>query len=422
MLADAGHDVKGYDVDRDRLNALRSKDIGAETEVCEIVLRALETGRLEFVESPSSSDAFIICVPTPTQGHKPDLSYVETATLEIAALLRVDDAVILESTVPPGTIERVVVGAIRAAGRDPDEFRILHCPERVIPGAIVHELKTNSRVIGGRKPGDAEHGSKLYESFVTGVIYTTDCTTAELVKVVENTFRDVNIAFANELALLCEELGVDAWETIRLANEHPRVSILSPGAGVGGHCIPVDPHFLSNANPFVTELIQTARRINERMPDIIVRRIVSRVSVPPREAIITLLGAAYKPNVDDTRESPTERIDELLRERGFTTRIYDPLVRRFSRPLCANLDAAVESSDALVFVTEHDVFHTIDPDTVGKLMRNRLVICGKPPYNPERWRNAGFSMYILGAAAASDSHGLDMRQTMKGTKALISPR
>jgi len=410
MLADAGHDVVGYDVDAGRLNALRAREIEAEPEVCEIVSRALDGGRLKLVDALAPSDAFLICVPTPTRGHKPDLSYVETATLQVAQLLRAGDAVVLESTVPPGTVERVVAGAIRRSGLEPDQFCIAHCPERVIPGDIVRELRTNARVIGGRKPGDAEHARKLYASFVTGPIHTTNCTTAELVKVVENTFRDVNIAFANELALLCEELGVDVWETIRLANEHPRVSILSPGPGVGGHCIPVDPHFLSNANPFVTELIQTARRINERMPDIIVRRVASHVALEPREAIVTLLGAAYKPNVDDTRESPTERIDELLRDRGYSTRIFDPLARRFSRPLCQNLNDAVRGSDALVLITEHDVFRAMDTFAVSKLMRYPLLICARPPYNMPAWRDAGFTTYVLGA------HERDELSTLGGSQ------
>jgi UDP-N-acetyl-D-mannosaminuronic acid dehydrogenase len=398
MLADAGHDVSGYDVDGALLGALRAKRISAEPEVAEIVSKALDSGRLHLVDALSPSDAFLICVPTPTHGHKPDLSYVEAATLAIAPLLRPGDAIILESTVPPGTVERVVAGAIRRCALEPNDFRIAHCPERVIPGAIVHELRTNARVIGGRKDGDAQYARELYASFATGPIHITDCTTAELVKVVENTFRDVNIAFANELALLCEELGVDVWDTIRLANEHPRVSILSPGPGVGGHCIPVDPHFLSNANPFVTELIQTARRINERMPDIIVRRIATRVPLEPRDANIALLGAAYKPNVDDTRESPTERIDELLRERGYNTRIFDPLARRFSRPLCSTLDEAVSECDAVVLITEHDIFRQIDPFAMRPLVRHPLFVSARPPFNLQSWREAGFLTYVLGAA------------------------
>ncbi len=401
MLAEAGHEVDGFDVDPARREALRAHDVFGEREVADIALEALGSGRLTIVDHPVASDAFLICVPTPTHGNRPDLSYVEAATAEIAPLLRRGDRIVLESTVTPGTVDRVIVSAIRAAGKNPDDFRIAHCPERVIPGAIVFELRNNARVIGGRAPGDAEFARDLYASFARGPIHITDCVTAELVKVVENTFRDVNIAFANELALLCEELGVDVWETIALANEHPRVSILSPGPGVGGHCIPVDPHFLSNANPFVTELIQTARRINERMPEVIVRRVVSHVSTLARDSTITLLGAAYKPNVDDTRESPSERIDQLLRERGYKTRIYDPVAKSFSRPLCSSLEDAVEGSDALVLVTEHDVFRAIDPVRVLPLMRTPTLICGRPGVDTEAWRDAGFTVYVLGARSTA---------------------
>jgi UDP-N-acetyl-D-mannosaminuronic acid dehydrogenase len=399
MLANAGYAVDGFDVDNGRLEALRAGNFGVEVEVCDLVNEAVTTGRLEFTERLRSTDAYLICVPTPTRNHRPDLSYVEAATASIVPVLQPGALIVLESTVPPGTVERVVAATLRSHGKNPDDYRLAHCPERVMPGSIVRELRNNARVIGGRRAGDAEVARELYASFVDGPIHVTDCLTAELVKVVENTYRDVNIAFANELALLCEELGADVWETIRLANEHPRVSILSPGPGVGGHCIPVDPHFLSNANPFVTELIQTGRRINERMPDVIVRRIQAHLRRPAHEATVTLLGAAYKANVDDTRESPTERIDELLRERGVATRIYDPIARSFSRPLAATLYDAVIGSDALVLLTEHDVFRDIDAAFVRSLMREPVLICGRLGLDVGAWRAAGFTVYVLGAGA-----------------------
>src|SRR4029077_3441481 len=205
--------------------------------------------------------------------------------------------------------------------------------------------------------------------FVDAQMYETDCMTAELVKVIENTFRDVNIALANELALLCEELGVDAWEAIRLANEHPRVNILNPGPGVGGHCIPIDPHFLADANPFLTELIQTARRVNARMPNHVVRRVRELVPAPAHGKKIALLGASYKANVDDSRESPTEKIDELLREHGYATAIYDPVASGFSRPLARTLEEALDGADAVILVVDHDAFASIDPHAAARAMR-----------------------------------------------------
>ena len=258
-------------------------------------------------------------------------------------------------------MDRVVVPALRAAGVDPDTVAIAHCPERVIPGAIVKELRENARVVGGRKPGDAERARALYATFTTGEIFTTDNVTAELVKVIENTYRDVNIAFANELALLSEELGVDAHEAIALANHHPRVNILSPGPGVGGHCIPVDPHFLSNANPFVTELIQTSRRINERMPHVVVRRIAEYV--PPRE------GATHR---DPGRRLQGERrrharvADRARRGAAARARLRDARVRPRRRALSRRADARrsktpLRGADAIVLMVGHDAFGALDP-------------------------------------------------------------
>ncbi len=397
MMALGGHDVVGNDVDPRVLDALRHGARHVKEEpVRTLVLAALEGGRLIFsADVPDDAAAYIICVPTPTIDHKPDLSYVRAAAQATAPHLRAGDLVILESTVPPGTMDRVVVPALREAGVDPDTVCVAHCPERVIPGAIVEELRGNARVVGGRKPGDAERAAELYRSFCDGEIYVTDNITAELVKVVENTYRDVNIAFANEFALLSEELGVDAHEAIALANKHPRVNILSPGPGVGGHCIPVDPHFLSNANPFVTELIQTARRINERMPHVVARR-VGELAPPHAGATVAILGAAYKANVDDTRESPTERVEELLHERGYATRVFDPVADRWHAPLSASLEDAVRGCDAIVLMVGHDAFGAIDPVAVGRLCARRVVVDTRGFFDRERWEEAGFEVHVLG--------------------------
>ncbi len=246
---------------------------------------------------------------------------------------------VLESTVPPGATERVFERALRAAGKSIDDYDVAHCPERVIPGAIMEELR--DQCPRRRRPhrcATREIVRDLYASFCEGPISThVRSRVAEFVKVVENTFRDVNIAFANELAIVAEDLGIDVWETIALANKHPRVDILQPGPGVGGHCIPVDPTFLSDANPFVTELVQSARRVNDRMPHRIVRRIAELVD-PDRGRKIALLGAAYKADVDDARESSAVRIDALLRERGYETAMYDPLGHALSRAALRDAD------------------------------------------------------------------------------------
>jgi UDP-N-acetyl-D-mannosaminuronic acid dehydrogenase len=405
MMALAGHDVVGYDVDPRVLRALADGAAHVkEKPVRALVVKALRSKKLTLSsEIPAGSQAYVLCVPTPTIDHKPDLSFVQSASAAVAAVLNPGDLLIVESTVPPGTMDRVVVPALRAAGVDPDSVAIAHCPERVIPGAIVKELRENARVVGGRKPGDAEQARALYASFTSGAINTTDTMTAELVKVIENTYRDINIAFANELALLSEELGVDAHEAIALANQHPRVNILSPGPGVGGHCIPVDPHFLSNANPFVTELIQTARRINERMPHVVVRRIVEHVAARDG-AIVAILGAAYKANVDDTRESPTERVEELLRERGYLTRVYDPVAERYRGELAASLEDAVRGADALVLMVGHDAFAAIDPVAIAPLLRRRLLIDTRAFLPAARWAAAGYDVYTLGGKRRDPLH------------------
>lgn len=398
MLALGGHDVSGFDVSpRVRAGLRRGADHVADPEVKKLAVDALATGRFAAADSIEPADAFIICVPTPNAPDgRPDLSYVHDATTAIAPLLRAGDLVILESTVPPGTMDRVVAGALRERGISPDDILLAHCPERVIPGAIVRELKQNSRIMGGRTPQAARAAKDLYACFVQADMYETDCTTAELVKVIENTFRDVNIALANELALLCEELGIDAWEAIALANKHPRVNILQPGPGVGGHCIPIDPHFLADANPFLTELIQTARRVNARMPNHVVRRIRELVPGGGATAKIALLGASYKANVDDSRESPTEKIDELLREHGYATAIHDPIASGFKRPLSATLDEAVGGADALVLVVDHDAFRSIDPKAVARLMRGRVVVDARNLFDPAAWQAAGLDLHTLG--------------------------
>lgn len=396
LLAGRGHRVYGYDVNSRLRRGLQRGQVACdEAPVKEAVLAALASGRLHVVDGVPSVQAYILCLPTPTHDGKPDLRFVEAAAAAVAEVAAPGSILVLESTVPPGATERVFERALSAAGKSIDDFHIAHCPERVIPGAIMDELRTNGRVVGGRTPADAEIVKSLYATFCESSISTTSIRTAEFVKVVENTFRDVNIAFANELAIVSEELGIDVWETIDLANKHPRVDILQPGPGVGGHCIPVDPHFLSDANPFATELVQAARRVNERMPHRIVRRLADLVE-PERGHKIALLGAAYKADVDDARESPTVHIDALLRERGYLTAIYDPHVKQFHRPLCSSLDEAVSGADAIVLVTPHSEFRSIRPAAMASLMRTPRMIDTRRFFDAREWEACGFTCYLLG--------------------------
>ncbi|HEY6486746.1 MAG TPA: nucleotide sugar dehydrogenase [Candidatus Cybelea sp.] len=396
LLAQCGHRVYGYDVNAKLRHALQRGEVNAAEEpVRQAVVEALESGRLHVVDGIPSAQAYILCLPTPTHDGKPDLHYVEDAAAEVAAMAEPGAILVLESTVPPGATERIFERALREAGKSIDDFHVAHCPERVIPGAIMEELRTNGRVVGGRTPQDARIVADLYSSFCQSSIAVTSTHTAEFVKIVENTYRDVNIAFANELAIVAEELDIDVWETISIANKHPRVDILQPGPGVGGHCIPVDPHFLSDANPFVTELVQAARRVNDRMPHRIVRRICELVE-PARGRKVALLGAAYKADVDDARESPTHRIDALLRERGYTTSIYDPHVKHFERPLSRTLAEAVTDADALVLVTAHGAFRSIRPAEMVALMRTPRLVDTRNFFEAIEWENCGFACYQLG--------------------------
>ncbi len=397
MLAESGHEVLGYDVDRQLIAALSGGRVDlAEHGVRELARRALESGRLHPSTMPFPADAFIVCVPTPTVDHRPDLRAVEAAFASIAPLVQDGNLIMLESTVPPGTTLSVAERTFRALGRDLDAIHLAHCPERVLPGKIVDELLWNDRIVGGRRTIDAEMARAIYSTFVRGNIHVTDLITAETVKIVENAYRDVNIAFANELAILSEALGIDVWETIELANCHPRVNILSPGPGVGGHCIPVDPQFLANANPFASELIQTARRVNERMPHVVVRKVRELLPADAVGRKVVLLGAAYKPDVDDARETPTLAIERLLADAGYEVAVYDPLVTRYEGTILSDFDAAARDADLLVLITHHTEIRELIPAKVAKLVRSRTLIDTRNALDIDAWNEAGFDVHVIG--------------------------
>jgi UDP-N-acetyl-D-mannosaminuronic acid dehydrogenase len=395
LAACGGHVVFGYDTDADLRDALRRGHVrGCEEDVAAAVRTAMQKGTLHICARLEPADIYVVCVPTPSHGNRPDLRYVEAALADVAKIAGPDALIIVESTVPPGTTERLVRQALRAAGKSFLAPRIVHAPERILPGDIVRELRENDRIIGARTPEDAQAAGAFYASFVTGRLHLTDIRTAEFVKVIENTYRDVNIALANELALFCEEIDIDVWQAIALANNHPRVNLMRPGPGVGGHCIPIDPRFLADQNPFATELIQASRRVNERMPSFVVRRVESLIGEPDGFSKVAILGAAYKANVDDTRESPAVRIAEMLAERGYRIGIYDPVARL---PKAARtLDEAVEGSDAVVLAVAHDAFRTIDPLHVAALVRERVLVDCHNFFGIDAWEAAGFAVYTLG--------------------------
>jgi UDP-N-acetyl-D-mannosaminuronic acid dehydrogenase len=396
VFAQCGHHVYGYDANAQVRRMLQQGIVSVEEPpVRNAVKDALDAHHLQIVDVVPSAEAYVLCLPTPTHDGRPDLSFVENAAGMVAAIAEPGAIIVLESTVPPGTTERIVRRALASHGKAIDDFHVAHCPERVIPGAIMDELRRNARVVGAHTPDDGAIVRDLYASFCVGEIAVTSTAVAEFIKVIENTFRDVNIAFANELAIVAEELGIDVWESIAIANRHPRVDILAPGPGVGGHCIPVDPHFLADAHPFTTELIQSARRVNERMPDRIVRRVADLVE-PAQGHKIALLGAAYKADVDDARESPTIRIDALLRERGYVTSIYDPLVKSFARPLCGTLEETVSGAAALILVTGHAAFRSLCPAEIASMMHVPCLVDTRHFFDTDAWERAGFACYVLG--------------------------
>jgi UDP-N-acetyl-D-mannosaminuronic acid dehydrogenase len=395
LAASNGHTVSGYDTDVAVRAELRAGVVrGNEADVRTLVADVLHEGSLQLGDAVEAADAYVVCVPTPARGDRPDLRYVEAALADVARVASAGELIVVESTVPPGTTERLVRQAMRAAGKPFVNVCVVHAPERILPGDIVRELRENDRIVGGRTAADAERGREFYASFVRAPIHVTDLRTAEFVKVIENTYRDVNIAFANELALFCEEIDIDVWQAIVLANNHPRVNIMRPGPGVGGHCIPIDPRFLADQNPFATELIQSSRRINERMPYLIMRRVVGLIGESNGERKVAILGAAYKANVDDARESPALRLRELLEDGGYRTSIYDPLAE--VPAAAASLEEALRGADALVLAVAHDAFRDIDPYDVALLVNNPVLVDCHNFFRQEPWQLAGFTVYGLG--------------------------
>jgi len=328
------------------------------------------------------------------EGKKPDLSFVESAARSILPLLKKDDLVILESTSPPGTTINVVGRILEEKGLIlGKDIYLAHCPERVLPGRILKELIENDRIIGGINEESAKAAADLYRNIVQGNIYTTDTTTAEMAKLVENTYRDVNIAFVNELALNCEDLGISVWEVIELANKHPRVNLHSPGPGVGGHCIAVDPWFIVSENPNHSKLIKLARNINDSMPEFVVKKIINLIH-KIKNPKVTLLGVAYKADVDDTRESPAVKVLESLKDSSFNIAVYDPHVKYFEHEL-ADFESAFIDSDLIVVLTDHKEFKYLDPEEIKKLVRTPIVFDTKNCLNREKWMIFGFKLHRL---------------------------
>jgi len=385
-IAAQGVRVYGVDVNTATVDAVNAGEVPiVEPDLDVAVAGAVARGHLTAATTPGPADVHIIAVPTPfREGHQPDLSYVRSAAEAIAPCVQPGDVVILESTSPPGTTLKVSewIAAKRPDLRMPHQdaeapqVHVAHCPERVLPGRIMVELVTNDRVVGGLTPACAERAAALYELFCQGEILLTDAASAEMAKLVENSFRDVNIAFANELSNICDRLGFDVWEIIRLANRHPRVNVLNPGPGVGGHCIAVDPWFIVAAAPEEAVLIRQARETNDGRPAGVVARI--RQTARAGETI-ACLGLAFKADIDDIRESPSvEVVRELaLAEPARKILAVEPHVTELPRELVGfdnvrltGLDEALAEAGTLVLLVDHQAFTAIDED----LLRSKSLV------------------------------------------------
>lgn len=362
-FAKAGFTVKGFDVNRKVIETLKAGHIHiVEPSLQEAFEEALKSGRLIPTDKLEKSDVFIISVPTPfKKNHEEkiaDLSYVESASKEVATVLEENNLVILESTVPPMTTKLMTNILERESGISRDKFMSVHCPERVLPGRILYELEHNDRIIGAERREAGEYTKVIYDAMVKeGTCYITDDITAEMCKLVENTFRDVNIAFANELSVICDKLGIDVFELIKLANKHPRVNILTPGAGVGGHCLAVDPWFIVEKFPKEANVIREARLINDFKPRFIVNK-VDEILKGNKDLTVGVLGLAYKPDIDDLRESPAMEIAEILRDKGYKVVACEPNVntQEVNGFGLYSFDEMLEKSDYLVLAQGHKEF------------------------------------------------------------------
>ncbi len=400
-FASHGLRVVGVDVNARVVGGLRNGDIHIqEPGLRTLVQAAVRSGNLRVAAQPEPADAFIIAVPTPVlEDKRADMSYVSAAVESIVPHLRPGNLVVLESTSPPRTTcDRLAPILERSGLRAGADFHLVYSPERVLPGQILRELIENARVIGGVDPASAEAGRDLYAVCVRGEIVLTDATTAEMVKLMENTYRDVNIAVANEFTRLAERFGVDAWEAIALANRHPRVDILRPGPGVGGHCISVDPWFLVEAAPDLANLIRQARQVNDGQPAFVVGVIADALGGLAGRRIAAL-GLAYKPDVDDLRESPALEVVRQLAEAGAVVRTYEPFAPEATAPgatAAASLDQALEQAEALVLLVDHADFRRLDPAQAAAAMPGRVAVDTRGAWPRAAWASAGFRLRVLG--------------------------
>jgi UDP-N-acetyl-D-mannosaminuronic acid dehydrogenase len=382
LLACKGYDVFGVDIDANVVNTINDGGIHiVEPELGLYVKKAIESESLKAYLEPQAADIYMICVPTPFYADKqlptPNLEYVLKATESIADLIKAGDIVILESTSPVGTTDKIK-DILSAKAVNVEEISIAYCPERVLPGKIMVELIANDRIIGGIDEEATRKVSKFYNTFVDGDVLTCSAKTAEMCKLAENSFRDVNIAFANELSMVCDTHDVNPWEVIRLANHHPRVNILQPGTGVGGHCIAVDPWFIVSGDPENARIIKQARQVNDSKPIWVVSKIAEQVKALVAEGIkhpvIACLGLAFKPDIDDLRESPAVSVVEDLVDLGHDVVVVEPNITEHKVFRLSTFDDAL-GADLVVVLVNHTIFSS-SGNRERLLDANALDFCG----------------------------------------------
>lgn len=374
MFASSGCEVVGVDVSERVVNTLNQGHIHIEEPgLEEVVRKQVQKGNFRASLVPEKADAFIIAVPTPNledEFRSCDLRFVIQGVEKILPYVEKGNTVIVESTIAPKSMDDVVKPIFEKEGYViGEDIYLAHCPERVLPGQILYELRHNNRIVGGITPACTEHAAEVYGTFVEGEIIKTEAKTAELSKCMENTFRDVNIALANELAKICYELDINCLDVIKMANKHPRVNIHQPGPGVGGHCLAIDPYFICAKAPETAKIIRLARDTNKSMPQFVTEK-VSMLLAGIENPKIAAFGVTYKGNVDDVRESPSFEIVEMLKEQGYTVQVYDPHVQNDEY---VDLDTAVQDADLVVVLTDHNEYKNMNHQHIASLMRTPML-------------------------------------------------
>ncbi len=366
LIASKGIIVTGVDISQNVINTINEGKIHiVEPDLDGLVHHVVKEGFLKAATKPVSADVYLIAVPTPfKENHIPDISYVESAVINLIPTLKKGALVILESTSPVGTTHKVQEIIFKKRPELKGEIFIAYCPERVLPGNVIYELEQNDRAIGGIDEASTERAVWFYKHFVKGELHKTNSQTAEMCKLVENSSRDVQIAFANELSMICDKANINVWELIRLANKHPRVNILQPGTGVGGHCIAVDPWFIVSDFPDEAKIIRSAREINNYKTEWAIEKVKNEALLFKidygRDSIIACMGLAFKPNIDDLRESPALHVSEALKKDGFATLNVEPNLKKKTEGDLTQTKEAIEKADILVFLVAHSEFKNLN--------------------------------------------------------------